>query len=124
MKTELEKLVALNEEYDKLYEFLNKEPIKKAGEGWTEEEKIAWEKRHLTQELIWEEEKRIYGNYWIDPCDITDFVVQYTKEEWEKIKNIFKDAVLKAEEVAGDKDYCYGFFEAAFSKACTELWEE
>lgn len=124
MKKELKKLEELYEEYNKLYDFLRNEPNKKS---WTGEEELVLEKMDALRNEVDKNEELFFGKYFISPDGgehALENIKECSEEEWTRIINVFKHAVLKVEEITNHRGVYFTFLQAVLSKACTELWEE
>ena len=126
MKKELKKWKELYDEFYKLDELTGEvlRKLKSEDRDTTEEEELLFQKkRSLWDEMI-ETEKSILGEYFIS-FDYgereMEILEECSEEEWTNAINVFKEAVLKVDELTNSR-LCFLFFEAALSKACTDLW--
>ena len=126
MKKELKKWKELYDAFCEVeeldWEILRK--MKSENRDATEDEELVFEKRKSLFDEMNETEKSILGEYFFSLDNgerEMEILEECSEEEWTNAINVFKEAVLKVDELTSNR-LCFLFFEAALSKACTDLW--
>ena len=126
MKKELKKWKELHDVFCELgelkWEILRK--MKSENRDATEDEELVFEKRKSLFDEMNETEKSILGEYFFSLDNgerEMEILEECSEEEWTNAINVFKEAVLKVDELTNNR-MCFLFFEAVLSKACTDLW--
>ena len=126
MKKELKKWKELYDAFCEVeeldWEILRK--MKSENRDATEDEELVFEKRKSLFDEMTETGKSILGEYYISFDNgerEIEILEECSEEEWTNAINVFKEAVLKVDELTSNR-LCFLFFEAALSKACTDLW--
>lgn len=98
--------------------------LKSEDRDTTEEEELLFQK----ERSLWDEMNKVREVILGEYCFTLDngeremeILEECSEEEWTNAINVFKEAVLKVDELTSNR-LCFLFFEAALSKACTDLW--